>query len=258
MRVSSIVYLVINLPNAVERRQAICAQAEQYNLPLQIIPAVSGNDLPQHTGYNRFMRHLFYANDLLPNEIGCTLSHKKALQTFLETSADYVVILEDDALLAPFFKEGIQELVERLKGWEVVKLFTDDGQLHPLLPHCQEAVVQPVFPQKLPWVSVGYMYTRHAARLVYEGMQSYWLPTDALIGKILLEGRIPTIGVQPGLVHSADPNNLTSSIDATGVRTTPRLSRNLFQFLAYRASVLLTGLAKKYMRRMMRRRLSRH
>lgn len=256
-----VLYLAINLPRAEIRRKAVLEQAAQHELDIQIVEALEGASLDlehQDYGYDSRARRRGYTTELLPNEIACVLSHRKALQTFLDSEAEYAVVMEDDALLAPFFKEGINELLHHLHGWEVVKLFTDDGVLYPLQPFCEQAVVQPVFPQKLPWVSIGYLYTRKAALLLLKGMKRFWLPSDALIGKILLKENIPTIGVEPGLIRSADPDNQTSTIDSTGRRSARPPRRNLFQYLVYRCGVLRTGVAKKFMRRMMRRRLKRH
>ena len=260
MSTPSILYLVINLPWEEERRRAIQTQAERFGVDIQVVPAVVGKELDLQAdaqGYSHEMRRKYYTTDLLANEVACTLSHRKALAQYLATDAEYLVLLEDDAVLAEHFNEGIRELTERLQGWEAAKLFTDDGKLYPICPTFEGAAVQPVMPKKLPWVSVGYMYTRYAAQKVLEGMQNFWLPTDALIGRILLMGGIPTIGVAPGLIHSADPNNERSTVDAAGERSAPCPPRSLRQYLAYRLTVLRTARAKKRMRKLMQRRISR-
>lgn len=258
---SRILYLAINLPRAEKRRKAVLEQAEQHGINLQIIEAIEGAQLDlerQNYGYDHRARRRCYTTDLLPNEIACVLSHRKALQAFLDSDADYGVIIEDDALLAPFFNEGMSELLEHLQGWDVVKLFTDDGKLHPLLPHCEQAVVQPVFPRKLPWVAAGYLYSRRAAEQLYAGLKRFWLPADAQIGKILIDNSIPTIGVTPGMITSSDPHNVNSFLDPEGIRKEFPPPRNFFQYIVYRMSVLLMGLGKTRMRHMMSRRLSRH
>ena len=89
-------------------------------------------------------------------------------------------------------------------------------------------------------------------------MQRFWLPADAQIGHILLYEGIPTIGVSPSLIVTADPNNENSTLDATGARNAARPARTLLQYTRYRASVLRTALSKKRMRRLMSKRLSRH
>lgn len=256
---SSIIYLVINLPSAKDRRDAMLAQSERFGVDMQIISAISGNDLPPDdstTGYDRAARERYYTKHLIPNEVACVMSHRKAIKTFLDSPAEYAVIMEDDALLAEHFNEGIRELTEKPREWEVAKLFTDDGKLYPLCAKIEGAVVQPVFPKKLPWIAVGYLYTRHAAEILYNDLQRFWLPADAQIGHILLTRGIPTIGVSPGLIHSSDPLNLHSTLDAEGLRYAPCPPRSLSQCLAYRLSVIRTSFRKAHMRKMMRARIN--
>ncbi len=53
-----------------------------------------------------------YGRECKPGEIGCTLSHQKCYKKLVESSDDYVLILEDDIALDCFEKE-IFERVER-------------------------------------------------------------------------------------------------------------------------------------------------
>lgn len=261
MAAPEILYLVINLPRAEARRTAIFRQAEALGITnLHVVPAVAGHDLPadlSSCGYDAAKRRKSFSKDLLPNEIACAMSHRKALQTFLESAADYAVILEDDAIFAPHFNEGIRELVEHLQGWQVAKLYTAEGKLYPITTLCADAPVQPVFPKKLPWVAVGYLYTRAAAQHLHRRMQQFWLPADAQIGKYLLDDAIPTIGIAPGLILSGDPNNEQSTLDTTGERRQSAPKRTLMQYLTYRAGVLRMAFGKKRMRSLMQKRLSR-
>lgn len=261
MPTASVLYLVINLPHAEERRHSILAQGEKLGLDIRVVPAIYGKDLDLQAdscGYDRQTRLRLFTHDMLPNEVACALSHRKAIKTFLDSDASYAVVLEDDAVFDPNFNEGIRELTEHLQGWEAAKLFTDDGKLYPICPPFEGAVVQPCFPKKLPWVAVGYLYSRKAAQELYDGFRSFWLAADAHIGRILLERRIPTIGVCPGLIHSGDPNNEASTLDAEGVRSSAvRRPRTLRQYIAYRLSVIRTALGKRAMRKLMSKRISR-
>ena len=255
----SVLYLAINLPRAAERRESLTRQAERLGIRIDMVPAVAGTELPEDTttcGYDKITRRKAFSNDLLPNEIACALSHRKALRTFLDSGADYAVVLEDDALLSENFNEGLHELFHHLSGWQVAKLFTADGRLFPLLPQKTGGCIEPVFPKKLPWVAVGYLYSRAAAQTVYEKLGRFWLPADAQIGRILLDEVIPTIGVSPSLVVSADPNNEQSTLDADGARRAERPKRSLLQYIRYRASVLHTAFAKRRMRKKMSKLLS--
>lgn len=70
-----------------------------------------------------------YDRKLVPGEIGCYLSHVKVKEEFLESGADFAVILEDDAVLADDFKYITEKAMAEYhqlpedKRWDVLKLF---------------------------------------------------------------------------------------------------------------------------------------
>lgn len=256
-----ILFLTINLPGSVERRKAILAQAERFHLDLHIVPAVSGKELTpeQKACYDSKRRLRSYSQDLLANEQACVHSHRRALKTFLDSDParyKYMVVLEDDAMLAPFFNEGIEELTRHITGWECAKLYMGLGPLYDLLPHCEEAPVQPVFPKGIPWGAVGYMFTRTAARILYDDMQTFWLAADAQIGHILLHRRIPIIGTRPSMLLYFDPETDVSDIDKNRDRE-KHSPRTLLQYITYRLEICVTSWRKKRLRALMQRLIKR-
>lgn len=253
--------MVINLPQSEARREAILTQAAQFHIDLQIVPAISGKELTpkQKACYDSKRRLRRYSQDLLPNEQACVLSHRKALRTFLASDPErykYMVVLEDDAMLAPFFREGLEELTEHIQGWECAKLYMGLGPLYDLLPPCAEAPVQPVFPKGLPWAAVGYMFTRTAAQTLYDDLQSFWLAADAQIGHILLHRRIPTIGTRPSMLLYFDPETDVSDIDRNRDRE-KHASRTPLQYIIYRLDICITSWRKKRLRALMKQRIKR-
>lgn len=257
MQSPSVLYLAINLPWSTQRRESILSQAQRFQLNIRIVEAIDGKKLSKEdaAAYSVEYRRRIYHDDLTDNEIACVLSHRKALKQFLDSDADYAVIIEDDAKLAPLFCEGIHELTHHLKGWEIAKLYTSEGKLFPLLPHCPQAPVQPVFPKKILWMAIGYMYTRKGAQALYDSMQRFSEPADVLIARLALAQGIPTIGVEPSLVqiHSLGRQ---SDIDAPSAdkRAPGGPARKYF---AHRWLVWRTTFYKFRMRFKMRRLLSR-
>lgn len=265
MTAPTITYICINLPTAEERRRAILAQAEQHGIEIKLLPAIAGKDLPEELPqYDRKRRRKMFPEELTANERACMLSHIKALEMFVESGAEYGVIMEDDAVLAENFNEGIREIIEHLHGWEVAKLTTDDGKLYSLGAVTEAArqagaPVVPVFPKKIMWVAVGYLYTRRGAQKLLAGLSRFYLAADVQIGKVLCKQCIPTIGVTPSLIVTSDPDNSKSTISTAEC---PRgkaeeLKRSLFQYVAYRLNVWESTFGKRRMRRMMSRLLTR-
>ncbi len=252
-----ILYLAINLPSSTERRENIIRQGKEHNIAIQIVEAVSGKTLTpeQQSMYNARKRESMYLSHLTPNEQACVHSHRKALQTLLDSDADYAVVLEDDATLEPIFKEGVLFLIEKVKGWECCKLYTEPSVLYPLCPPLANAPVQPVFPKKIPWGAIGYMYSRAGAQKLLNNLNNFWLGADTQLAEVMLSHKIPVIGVTPNLVSTLYIHNEQSDIDDGGQRYQPvsRTKRSVLQYILYRISVIKRAIGKWLMCRQMRR-----
>ena len=251
-------YFYINLSSAVERRASAEKQARDFGIDLQRIEAIAGRDLAENSlsSYDRKRRRQEFASDLTMNEHACILSHCKALRAFLDSGAEYGVILEDDFVLQAHFRESIDYLTRRTSGWQCLKLYTGDGQLFPLGPRRPDAPVRLVFPKKLPWVAVGTLYTRAGALLTLDGFRRYWMGYDVQWAWHLLSGRIPVCGVSPSLVTTSDPNNEASTIDAGDPRDahfrTGRQEQTWRQYAWHRLAVWRMSWGKWRMRRSMK------
>ncbi len=267
MSTTSINYYVINLTSQNERRAFMQRQALSLGLNFSFIEAISGTSLTaeQLKSYDATTRHRYMARELTLNEIACVLSHRKAIQTFLETGSEFGVVLEDDAELRPHFVTAIHEAVKHWHGWEVAKLYTNEGTLYPLMSPEDAAAahsaagVQAILPRKIMWNSMGFLYSRSGAKKVVEGLQRFWRPADPQIGLILLTQRIPTLGFSPSPIVLSKLNEV-STIDYHGTDTERWKSipkRSALQYLRYRLHVLHIAFAKLRMRALMKKRLSR-
>ena len=251
-------YFYINLASAVERRVSAEKQAGEFGIDIQRIEAIAGCDLSKInlSSYDSKRRRQEFASDLTLNEHACILSHCKALKAFLDSGAEYGVVLEDDFLLQAHFREGIDYLTRRTSGWLCLKLFTGEGKLFPLGPKYPNAPVELVFPKKLPWVAVGTLYTRAGALLTLDGFRRYWMGYDVQWAWHLLMGRVPVGGVSPSLVTTSDPNNEASTIDADDPRDahfrTGRQEQTWRQYAWHRLAVWRMSWGKGRMRRRMK------
>lgn len=198
----SVRYYYINLEQSVSRRERLERELQSAGVEAERIPAVYGADLsePELVAYDRKRRHLEYASDLRPAEHGCIHSHMKVLRRFLETDADYAVVLEDDVTLHRDFVRAVRFMIDSVQGWEVVKLDAQRGKLLPVLPPLDGAPVTLVFPEALRFCSAGYMYSRKAAEYVVGAFSRYWMAFDTQLGYYLMKGNLLTCGVNPVLV----------------------------------------------------------
>lgn len=193
-------YFYINLDRATDRRASAEQQAEQFGIHLERIEAVKGSDLTAEDlkKYDSRRGKKYYTSELTPNECACTESHLKALRAFLESGADYGLILEDDFELSPDFNEGIAWLTEQTSGWELCKLWTTYGKTYPL-HHPTEEKFSLVLPRK-KCVALAYMYTVNGAKRILESFKTYWLPFDSQLAWYYTMHNIPMCAVLPSIV----------------------------------------------------------
>ena len=104
---------VINLDRAPDRWEAIVESATRQRLELIRVPAVDGRKLSdaekQVLNARRFM--IRTGRMVLPGEIGCHLSHHRALQTFLDQGSEIGLILEDDVSFDEGFEERLRAIL---------------------------------------------------------------------------------------------------------------------------------------------------
>jgi len=115
---------VINLDRDVERMASLAGSLQTLGLAYQRIPAILGKQVPD---WEKLVdAELYGARNRLPmpraGEVGCYLSHLKAMEEFLRSEAPWCVILEDDVDIRPECVEVLTAL-GRHDDWDLVKLF---------------------------------------------------------------------------------------------------------------------------------------
>lgn len=261
----SVIYLCINLAWAEERRCSIAEQAEQLGIDIQLVEAVAGKDLTpeQRACYDSSLTKRYYNYHLTDNEIACTLSHRKALETFLASDAQYAVVLEDDAILSPHFREGIHKLTHHLHGWEVAKLNLPSRSTRHTRPISLPSGVgcsphiEPVFSTRIGSEAVGFVYTRHAAQVLSEGLRRFYLPADSMIGQLILDKQIPTIALRPELVSQVHSGFLSTIESNDSAVRGAESRRNLLQYLRHRLRAWRNNLLRRKLYRVVQRTLYR-
>jgi glycosyl transferase family 25 len=108
--------LVISLPLDLERREVLRTRFPRRFKDFKIDPALDfRNGLPPALfSMIRFCKRN-YRNPLSPPEIGCSLSHMKAYETFLSGSASHALILEDDVLGSDLGIDEIERAITYLE-----------------------------------------------------------------------------------------------------------------------------------------------
>ncbi len=122
---SPIKHYFINLDRSPERRGFVERQLVNMGLAGERITGIDGAKLPEKVeGIDPDLYRRCHGRTIRSGEIGCYLSHLKALRAFLDSGDHFAVILEDDAVLLPSYKEVLAALTgEKMASrWDMVKL----------------------------------------------------------------------------------------------------------------------------------------
>src|SRR5581483_3067369 len=122
---------VINLDRSPDRLAAIAARLDRLRLPFERFAAVEGRLIdPDSTPF--FSRRRYeqrHGKAPTPCEIGCFLSHIGVMRRFLESDAQFCLILEDDAVLGADLPAALDGLERARREWDVALLYGN----HPAL-----------------------------------------------------------------------------------------------------------------------------
>ena len=112
--------IVINLDRHAKRWERIHAALDALGIPHRRFAAVDGRTVGDR--YDALMTAT--AKTLTPyGVLGCALSHKMALRSFLKGEGDVCLLLEDDAVAAPDARENVEMLLRHAPdGWDLIKL----------------------------------------------------------------------------------------------------------------------------------------
>jgi len=221
---------VINLDRDAERMASIRANLETLGLPFERLPAVVGKevpdweklvDLPAYAWRNRL-------DTPRAGEVGCYLSHLKAMETFLRTDAPWCVILEDDVEVLPACAEVLRSLAEK-DDWDLVKLFN----FHAGMPVTKRALAgghRLVAHLTRTTSSAAYVVNRRAAETLLQSMRPISEQVDHALDRPWETG-LRTRGIRPMPVVLAPVAHTTSTIgyqDRSKARRTLGKSVKLF------------------------------
>jgi len=180
---------VINLDRSADRLAAMEQRLARTGLGWQRVRAVEGRELDLRRcpeidvpGYER--RH---GKTLIGSEAGCYLSHLDAMRAFLRSSADYALLLEDDADFPPNFVPLLHELLRHTSAWDIVKLSSfHSGTPVPLVPLIGPYAL--AVPLSRHCNSNSVLINRHAARVLLRRLLPMRVPYDHALERAWLFG----------------------------------------------------------------------
>lgn len=196
---------VVNLERSPQRWEDASKQLKNTGVAFERIPAIDGAKI-DYLKYadNKTCRN-YMGRDLTAGEVDCFLSHILALKTFLASSEDCAIILEDDFLMTADFSnrlKSIREMIKKLAGETVsaVNLYPSDYKFASTI--MQEAGQSLLIAHRFPQSAVGILWTRQGAERVVAAGSIATMPYDNLL-RVLFTGTSEGYSVRPPLVVPA-------------------------------------------------------
>lgn len=202
--------LIISLPESTLRRDYLCAQLDTIGLPYKIIEAIDGRsfNVAIHPNYDRDKRLKYFGRDLLGAELGCLLSHRKAMQHVVDHKLPYAIILEDDTVV-----ENGDELCKIMQnlGDSKVKNFSMPHLVRLIgkkkILRAPYRVIKDLTPttvlartQGIPGSANAYFISNEGAKLLLPFLEKAYLPVDIIMGHGWMTGIDNLIAI-PSPVH---------------------------------------------------------
>jgi len=230
-------YYCINLKSATTRKCKISEQAQAASIDIIFIEAIEGKslDINAIASYNKFKRSR-YMYDMEPNEIACTLSHRLALETFLNDPYPYCVVLEDDAIFPESIDADIANLLDSVKGFDLLKLESRDAKGYEI---GQVDGTRIMLPLKGGNGATGILYTKSGARKLLASLEDFYFPFDTHIG-LSWGSRLLCAACWPSLI--VEDKSSQSNI---GGRTASKRKPGLYPWMLARYERVVHSLMKR-------------
>lgn len=202
----------ISLKSAPGRLNNFLKLAQSFHLSPTIIEAIDGKSLSdaavEQAGYQRVFTKTSRA--LTRAEVGCLLSHRKALTEFLNSDHEFSVILEDDAVFNADFVELLPHLCAMNGNWEVLKL--ENREIEPQMLQVMQCHQYQVFSPRSPHLgSTAILYTRSGAQKTLNMNQRFSVAFDTQF-KWSWQHQLQIFQIYPSLVWEVNSNRTQSTI----------------------------------------------
>lgn len=215
---------LINLDGSDERLQRAMEQLQAVDWSFQRFSAYDGRgrDLASFENYDDVATQQTLGRRLLNSELGCYLSHYGCAEKFLQTDADYLVVLEDDMKITTDFKKSVEQILLYLDqhqdlDWYLINLAAKKKKFAKDIVKIDDFSLWHAY--YFPIRGLGLIWSRKGAEAFVASGKTMTMPVDIFF-QTWLSKNGKGLGVWPALVK---PAGLDS--DILGTVATQGISR---------------------------------
>lgn len=193
---------LINLERSKERLSFVKPRIDKLNLPLQRIEAVDGYKLSSEEfakNVDLESYHNFLGQSPKVGIIGCSLSHIKAWQEFLNSNYEFAIIFEDDISFNPEeVSTTINELIANRQYWDIANLETHHRGLPVTIKKLDNGSKMVSYLVEVTHAG-AYLINRHAAKQLVSKALPIKMPIDHYFTRGW-ELNLKFVGIEPRIV----------------------------------------------------------
>jgi len=223
---------LINLKPAVDRRKKATQSLQEAGFEVERIDAVNGTLLSKETTpYSERAYRLAHGKKTNLREIGCYLSHLKALKAFLKSNDSFALIAEDDAKASPKTLKLVEESLQQSRNIDILRLSSVHRGMPLRIKNLSDGFKLTVCLTRQTGAG-AYIVSRKAAEKLINKLQPMFLPYDHALDREWF------YGMNSAFITPAPINQHTDTetqIKATSNYKLPFLKRyiSVFPFRAY-------------------------
>lgn len=178
----------INLARSPDRDAKISGRLTDAGFEFQKCVGVDGAELSEEqlSAYDETWAIKYMGRKLYLGEIGCYLSHLKAAQAFLETDAEFGLVVEDDLVVPPGFKNFCLDVCGAARrhypDWRLVNLYRGAGRPFSELEEIKlgDQVHRFGVAHSFPASAVALIWSRRGAREFLNLHSTIYAPVDQI------------------------------------------------------------------------------
>lgn len=224
---------VINLDGSEKRLEDAKKNLCDAGIQFTRVSAIDGREkaLTDFSDYDDRTAQKQMGRSLISSELGCYLSHVRCLERFIETTADYLIVFEDDVQLVNDAKNIIDQIIDHLDDnqtldWYVINISARKQKLYKPVTSFSAHTLNKAY--YFPILCLGMIWSRQGAEAFLNTHKSITMPIDNTLQSWLSKiGK--GLSVYPPL---AIPTGVESDIDGSssksGFKRGAKSKRNFF------------------------------
>ncbi|WP_415183087.1 glycosyltransferase family 25 protein [Phaeovulum sp.] len=215
---------LINLDRATERLQATHKEISTAKLSYERISAFDGRILTddQRSRYDEALAFKTSSRSLADSEIGCYLSHVRAVELFLKTNSEYCLVLEDDIKLHPDFTVTLMDLMgfldqHKSNNYDIVNLCNEPKRHYNKIREIRSSNSSFILCRAhfFPVLTTGILWSRDGAKKFISSCYPIHSPIDQFLKDWCIKNDNGLCFLNPPIAS----RNVESQIDFSSHRT---------------------------------------